>query len=815
MGIGCNIPRSHCLYLCASTNDSITYQNLCIAFKNTVQCCKSVSGVSYTLAFEDEEYIRISDNTTVTVNLPTPAATSGTTKNVGARWTLIRTQTTATTITINAPSGQTLRTPTGTTASSYTMKATEWYVTITCIFNSGVSYQISSSQQTQISNIVNSYENTTNQTVQLGTANVQNVGSNNTLVGYNAGVALTTGGNTTTAIGHLSLSSITNTVLNTAIGAGAGKTQTLSRSTFVGANAGGSTVSATKCVFLGENSAFSNTTGLLEECTFLGNKSDVFVATTYYRNSTAVGAHSIISESNSIEMGGADQITGVYPNVVIPNKVKLQNSILIGGSASYTVSYRTPETIIVDNAATTTINLPTPSANSVGMSFKIIRAYATGLATNITIQATSGINIAGNGVVANTYVMNALETAVTVTLIASSGTAWSVSGKTLDNQLATQIVTQQYTFNETNYINFSAQSPASNYYNTIHTDTDLTYNSSTNVMTVPNITTTTATATNLTVANKSQLQTTTVIGAVATYTISTFPCSEEYVISSATTTDIYLPYPLTANIGASIKFSRAYIVGNFGNMIRLNTTGVETIQSFDINPTVTFFMDYSITTIKLTVMAAGQWVATYSRDWTQCSQVKNGAAAMQVTNATTGNVIVTMAAPFYEYYPFTNVTTATLRYNLPQITQSMIGMKLVFKRFGGTYNAVDFNPQVPYPGHAIFGLGGSALGSTALQTLISTTQNTCTLTAIQTQGSFTGTFTNTAGATVVTIVTTNGTIFAGGYFSFNGVNRYITSCGTGRGGTGTYNIDTGIVAANTGQPFTASVSYGWMVLHQG
>jgi hypothetical protein len=815
IGIACTIPRSHCLYLGASTADNITYQNMCIAFKTTVLCCKSVTGVTYNLAFEDEEYIRISDNTTVTVNLPTPTATSGTTKNVGARWTLLRTQTTASTITINAPSGQTLRTPTGTTASSYTMKATEWYVTITCIFNSGVSYQISSSQQTQISNIANSYENITNQMVQLGTANVQNVGLHNTLVGYNAGIALTTGGNTTTAIGHLALSSVTNTILNTAIGAGAGRSQTLSRSTFIGGNAGGGSVSATKCVFLGENSAFSSTTGLLEECTLLGNKSDVAVATTNYRNSTALGAHAIISESNSIEMGGPDQITGEYPNVVVPNKVKLQNTILIGPSVSYNITYRTPETIIVDNSLTTTINLPTPNFNSIGMSFKIVRAYSTGLATNITIQATSGINIAGNGVIANTYVMNALETVVFVSLIATSGTAsWSVSGKTLDPQQATEVVTMQDTANVTRYITFAYQSPNSTTFNSINTDTDLTYNSSTNVMTVPTITATTATVTNLTVANKVEIQKTVTIGAVASYTIS-LPCPEEIIVSSTTTTDIYLPTAsVTASIGTSIKITRSYLVGTIGNVININTPTGETIQSFDSPPNVVLYMDYSISTIKCVISAQNVWVASYGRDFTQCLQVKNGAAAMQVTNATTGNVTVTMAAPYYEYYPFTNVINS-LTYNLPVITAAMVGLKLVFKRFGGTYNAVNFNPSVPYPGVAIFGLGGTALGSTATQALISATQNTCTIVAIKTQDSFTGTFTNTAGATVVTIVTTNGTIFAGGYFSFNGNLRYITSCGTGRGGTGTYNIDTSITLANTAQAFTANVSYGWMVLHQG
>lgn len=737
MGIACIIPRSHCMYLCASTADNITYQNMCIAFKTTTLCCKSVTGVTYNLAFEDEEYIRIADNTMVTVNLPTPTATSGTTKNVGGRWTLLRTQTTATTITINAPSGQTLRTPTGTTASSYTMKATEWYVTITCIFNSGVSYQISSSQQTQISNIANSYENTTNQTVQIGTANIQNVGIHNTLLGYNAGLNLTTGGNTTTAIGHLALSSLTNTILNTAIGAGAGRSQTLSRSTFVGANAAGSSTLTSKSVFLGENTAFSNTTGLLEECTFLGNKSDVAVATTYYRNSTALGAHSVISEMNTIEMGGADQVTGEYPVVVVPNKVKLQTSVLIGATASYTITYRTPETIIVNSSTTTTINLPTPTANSVGMSFKITRAYSTGNATPITIQATSGINIVGAGVVGNTYIFNSLMDTIDITLIASSGTAWSISGH--------------------------------------------------------------------------QIETVYAIGTATTYSPS-FPPPQTIIVDSLNTTDIYLPGIGSNTLGVTVYIVRGY--GVTGNTITINPAAFENIEGYDSPSGSAFYMDYTIKSIRLTAETSTTWVAAYSRDYTQNSQIKNTPAAMQVTNATTGNVTVTMSAPYYEYYPFTNVVNS-LTYNLPAITTAMVGMKLVYKRFGGTYNAVNFNPSVPYPGHAIFGLGGSALGSTATQALISTTQNTCTIVAMQTQSSFTGTFTNTAGATVVTIVTTNGAIFAGGYFSFNGNTRYITSCGTGRGGTGTYNIDTSITLANTNQPFTANVSYGWMVLHQG
>lgn len=801
IGIACTIPRSHCLYLGASTGDNITYQNLCIAFKTTTLCCKSVTGVTYNLTFEDEEYIRISDNTTVTINLPTPTATSGTTKNVGARWTLLRTQSTASTITINAPAGQTIRNPTtGATASSYTMKATEWYVTITCIFNSGVSYQISSSQQTVINNIVNAgydtanfnayfgtpYNNTGNYNtvmgVDSGTSISNSTGIANTFYGWSAGKLTTGAGSYNSAFGFGALANNTTSIGNACFGDYAGRDTTGSNNTFVGSN----------CAVLAGTNTY---------CTGLGSGVTMTNAIT---NGIGIGVNANVSESNSLVLGGA--VSGTYPTVTIPSKVKLDTTYKIGVNATYSITLPTPDNIIVDDSTTTTINLPVPTTAGIGTRFYIMRAYATGMATNITIQATASINIAGNGVVANTYVMNALETVVIVTMIGTTGTAWSVSGKTLNPEQATQIVTTQDSTNATRYITFAYQSPASPItYNTINTDTDLTYNPSTNVMTVPN----------LTISNKSQLQTTTVIGAVGTYNISSFPCSEEYIISTTTTTQINLPFPGTANIGASLKFTRSYISGNFGNLVTFNTTGVETIQSFDSNPNVAFYMDYSITTIKLTVISSSQWVASYSRDWTQCNQVKNGAATMQVTNATTGNVTVTMAAPFYEYYPFTNVTAATLAYNLPAITQTSIGLKLVFKRFGGTYNAVNFNPSVPYPGHAIFGLGGTALGSTATQALISASQNTCTLTAIQTQGSFTGTFTNTAGATVVTIVTTTGTIFAGGVFSFNGNARYITSCGTGRGETGTYNIDTSITAANTGQPFTASVSYGWMVLHQG
>jgi hypothetical protein len=148
IGVLSIIPRSNCLYLGASRTavSSEVYQNVCIAFKNTLLCVLNVSTATLNIAFEDAETIVITSNTTTVINLPTPSTASATIRNVGTRFTLLKSYTTPVAITINAPAGQTIRQVDGSTSASYTWSANQQYLEVVCIANSGTSWGIINSQ---------------------------------------------------------------------------------------------------------------------------------------------------------------------------------------------------------------------------------------------------------------------------------------------------------------------------------------------------------------------------------------------------------------------------------------------------------------------------------------------------------------------------------------------------------------------------------------------------------------------------------------------------------------------------------------------
>jgi hypothetical protein len=148
---------------------------------------------------------------------------------------------------------------------------------------------------------------------------------------------------------------------------------------------------------------------------------------------------------------------------------------------------------------------------------------------------------------------------------------------------------------------------------------------------------------------------------------------------------------------------------------------------------------------------------------------------------------------------------------VPEITASTVGTQLVFKRIGGSLQILTLATTNNQP---IF-LSGNAVGVVGNSTIVSATQSCVTLVATQTQDAGAGTFNNSAGATVITVVTqTSGTLTIGGIINCNGNVRYITSYGTGLGGAGstTYNINTAIAGPNTGANYTSSISYGWSVV---
>ncbi len=187
------------------------------------------------------------------------------------------------------------------------------------------------------------------------------------------------------------------------------------------------------CVIIGANACNTSTTQSIVNTTLIGNGTDL-VSNFSCNNSTAVGAFAKIQESDTIEMGGANQTTGAFPAVVIPNKVKLQTNVLVGSVSTYNITFRTPENIIITNSITGTINLPIPTALAIGTRFTIYRGYSSP-ATTIFISAQGGVNILYDGTTSSGFYDMGVESFITLVLVATTGNAWVLTGKSQINEL--------------------------------------------------------------------------------------------------------------------------------------------------------------------------------------------------------------------------------------------------------------------------------------------------------------------------------------------------------------------------------------------
>ena len=110
--------------------------------KHRIAMNQSPTGATINLTFRSNENVLITDNTTTTINLPTPAGT----QNIGARFTISRAAATANQIAIHAPSGQQLAIHnsfgTYVTGGTYNMNNTEKGVTVLCVASTGVSWLV-------------------------------------------------------------------------------------------------------------------------------------------------------------------------------------------------------------------------------------------------------------------------------------------------------------------------------------------------------------------------------------------------------------------------------------------------------------------------------------------------------------------------------------------------------------------------------------------------------------------------------------------------------------------------------------------------
>ena len=121
--------------------------------------------------------------------------------------------------------------------------------------------------------------------------------------------------------------------------------------------------------------AGSNNAGVvtLTDCTFLGTETGYNNSGTSITNSTAVGAYSIVTESNQIMLGGINDTNadGEYPEVCIPGTLTLSGSLTFGLNYGIQIA----NIYFTSNGTASADSL---DSNSTYMSPWIMYAYETG-----------------------------------------------------------------------------------------------------------------------------------------------------------------------------------------------------------------------------------------------------------------------------------------------------------------------------------------------------------------------------------------------------------------------------------------------------
>lgn len=703
--------------------------------------------------------------------------------------------------------------------------------------------------------------------IAIGTNSLKNCtsGNGNIVIAHNGGVAQTNG---------------------SAVIIGSESAPTISDNGFVCVGyrtAGFATGSANRCVFVGEqaglnnNNGYSNThigglagqnntTGSQLTClgTFAGGNGSINNA----MNCVAIGCNAQYTESWEFVIGGDDTLGGAlsYPRLTLPTKNRINCCQFTGTPTTFTINWRTNEYVVVNSATCTQINLPqaiSSNQNRVGAAFHICRTHLS--TSNLVISAfgTEKINWKGtlhSFVPIDSWVMSI--SFVCVDNVAGNG-VWTVFTYNDRVTLATD-ATKIQTLSDSTNVNYPVcfTTIATIGYNNVYANSSLTYNPSTSLLTLPNLTNTgTITSAAVNISNKVNLATNQ--NAVSNPTLS-FSTGENVLLTDAATTSITLPIPAAANIGTKFVITR-------------NVTGLDiTINSPVFPQTVcytrtdgTFFATNAYTFSKFMQSITALCIATSGNTWMLIEGEKTVTASEQAGVAATfyptfvsdtdgnfgvntdynlqyrpntqslllptgtfqaerarcdvfqyrnQNTLITAATTLTNpliksYYPFTMKTTAGYTITLPEVTATSVGTQLTFKRIGGSLQILTIAMSANQPSFNL----GNAVGTLANYQLVGTTQGCGTMVAIQSQDDGAGTFSNTAGSTTVNITAqTSGTLSIGGKIDLNGNVRWITAYSAtapvGAGGTGNYIVNAAIAAANTNAPYTSQVTYGWSVI---
>ena len=503
--------------------------------------------------------------------------------------------------------------------------------------------------------------------------------------------------------------------------------------------------------YIGALSGNSNTTGSFHTCigTNSGNG-----GITNATNCVSIGVNSAYTESYEFVIGG-DDTTGAdvsVPRLTLPNKVRLACNQSPTG-ATINISFRTNENVILTDAATTRINLPTPSStnsNNIGCKFNIIRSVTT--TNNIDIYAPAGQTIGvmrNDGTLSSAssfYQMTIVESRLSVVCVGKTGMTWLVVNTILSESANNVRTSSTIPIPTLNYGVIFGGLAGINYTSPFCDPTNFNYKPSTATLTVTNISATSITGSlSGTATNSTNAAITDQTGSSSVYYIN---------FTSGVTGN------LPINAGSNLNYNPA-------DKVLFISSG--TLESYKSRSTCYQYLS-------------------------QNDLITSG---------------TTLTDPLRSYYPFTMKTAAGYVNTMPAITAATVGTQITFKRIGGSLQTLGLATSSSQP---LF-LGGTDVGQVGARTIISAAQSCCNLVSTQTQDAGSGTFTNVAGSTTITINTqTAGTLSIGGIINCNGNVRYITAYGTGLGGTGTYTVNSAIAGANAGAAYTSSVTYGWCLV---
>ena len=168
------------------------------------------------------------------------------------------------------------------------------------------------------------------------------------------------------------------------------------------------------------------------------------------------------------------------------------------------------------------------------------------------------------------------------------------------------------------------------------------------------------------------------------------------------------------------------------------------------------------------------------------------------------------------YHLIANTTPTAI--TLPVVTSAMVGQQFMFKKRGGQGSVVYTITTGGTPQQPIFATAGAIGGFTYPFTLLSATQSCAQLMCCQSHFAGTGGTGQVlaAASPTLTINTWNGLpstlITIGTNITIAGITKRVAAYGTGRGGTGTYQMETNYAAILGNQPITSTDQFGYDIL---